>query len=211
VTKLGANSQIDLDAVLDYRTGRNIDQVETVIGDCAHVRSGTVIYTNVSIGSRFETGHNVVIREQNQIGDGFSIWNNSVVDYGCVIGNNVKIHSNCYIAQFTTIEDDVFIAPCVAIANDPHPLCTKCMQGPTIKRGARIGVNVTLLPGITIGEGALIGAGAVVTKDIPANAVAYGNPARVTGTVDDLVCDKELVDRPYLEGRDVISREAKHE
>ncbi len=116
-----------------------------------------------------------------------------------MIGDRVKIHCNVYIAQFTTIEDDVFIAPGVTIANDPHPICTKCMQGPTIRRGARIGVNVTLLPLITIGENALVGAGSVVTADVPAGMLVAGNPARVIGPVDSVECPFGIV-IPYEHG-----------
>lgn len=203
---LGVDHQIDQNVILGYQTGRKIQVVDVVIGSYARIRSGTVIYTNVIIGDYFETGHNVVIREENTIGHHFSIWNNSTVDYGCIIGDNVKIHNNVYVAQYTVIEDDVFLSPGVVIANDPHPICTLCMKGPTIKRGARIGVNVTLLPGIVIGDYALIGAGSVVTKDIPARAVGYGHPAQVVGNVDDLECPLGIVDTPYLEGRDVRSR-----
>ncbi|MGD9030877.1 MAG: acyltransferase, partial [Anaerolineae bacterium] len=151
-------------------------------------------------------GHNVVIREENTIGDGLNIWNSSTIDYGCVIGDSVKIHSNVYVAQFTTLEDDVFLAPGVTIVNDPHPLCGLCMRGPTIKRGARVGANVTLLAHITIGEGVLIGAGSVVTTDIPAHTVAYGNPARPIKAVDELTCPFGLVERPYMNGLDVKAR-----
>jgi len=117
----------------------------------------------------------------------------------------VKIHCNVYVAQFTTIEDDVFLAPGVTIANDPHPICSKCMQGPTIRRGARIGVNVTLLPLITIGENALVGAGSVVTADVPAGMLVAGNPARVIGPVDSLECPFGIV-IPYENGIDVRRR-----
>jgi acetyltransferase-like isoleucine patch superfamily enzyme len=123
-----------------------------------------------------------------------------VVDYGCVIGNGVKIHTGVYVAQFTILEDDVFLAPGVIVTNDIHPGCpesSRCMRGPTVRRGAQVGGNVTLLPYIEIGERALIGAGSVVTKDIPPRAVAYGNPARVVGTIDDLDCDTGLVAKPY--------------
>jgi acetyltransferase-like isoleucine patch superfamily enzyme len=167
-----------------------------------------VIYAGSTIGARLETGHNVVIREENVIGDGLNIWNNSTIDYGCVIGNGVKVHCNVYVAQFTTLEDEVFLAPGVTIANDPHPLCGMCMRGPTIKRRARVGVNVTLLPHVTVGEGALIGAGSVVTRDVPAHCVVYGNPARRAGSVDELGCPYGLVERPYLDGLDVHAREA---
>lgn len=203
---LGSNPKVDPGVLLDYPTGRHIEQRDTVIGDGACIRSNTVIYVAVSIGRGLETGHNVIIREENVIGDNLNIWNNSTIDYGCRIGHNVKIHNNVYIAQYTTIEDDVFLAPGVMIANDPHPLCTKCMRGPTIKRGARIGVNVTLLPEVTIGEHALIGAGCVVTRDVPAMAVVYGNPAQIHGSVDDLTCPKSLVEHPYRNGIDVKSR-----
>jgi acetyltransferase-like isoleucine patch superfamily enzyme len=184
--------KIDEGVVLNYPTGRNIKKVETIIGHGAKIRKGTIIYESSIIGKNLETGHNVVIREENQIGDDFSIWNNSVIDYGCRIGHRVKVHCNVYIAQYTLIEDEVFIAPGVTVANDLHPVCTKCMQGPTIKKRARIGVNVTLLPQITIGEEALVGAGSVVTKDIPPYALVYGNPARVVGDVRDLKCKKNL-------------------
>jgi acetyltransferase-like isoleucine patch superfamily enzyme len=204
---LGRDPRIDEGVILGYDTGREIQLAETIIGDFAVVRSNTVIYCNVTIGDNLETGHNVVIREENTVGDDFRIWNNSTVDYGCQIGHRVRIHSNVYVAQFTTIEDEVFLAPGVMIANDPHPVCTKCMRGPTIKKGARIGINATLLSHIVIGEHALIGAGSVVTEDIPDGMLVYGNPARVIKSIDSLSCPPGIVDRPYLEGRDVRARE----
>lgn len=196
---------IDSNVILGYITGRQISSLTLHIGRDASIRSGTIIYAGTKIGERLETGHNVVIREENSIGDDFEIWSNSIVDYGCQIGNDVKIHSNVYVAQFTQIDDDVFLAPGVTVANDPHPLCGLCMdeQAPKILRGARIGVNVTILPGVTIGEHALIGAGSVVTKDVPARSVFYGNPARMAGFVDDLSCIDERVEWPYINGVDV--------
>lgn len=203
---LGDGHEIDPSVVLGYLTARPISDVALTIGPGARIRSGTVIYAGSSIGAELETGHNVVIREENTIGDHLSIWNGSTIDYGCVIGNGVKIHCNVYVAQLTTLEDDVFLAPGVTIVNDPHPLCGLCMRGPTIKRGARIGANATLLSHITIGEGALIGAGSVVTDDIPARAVAYGNPARPVKSVGELSCPFDTVDRPYVDGLDVRAR-----
>jgi len=159
------------------------------LGPGARLRSGTVIYNGSRIGSRLTTGHHVVIREECELGDDVSIWTNSVIDYGCRIGDRVKIHCNCYVAQFTQIDEDAFLAPGVTIANDLYPRVPgsrDVMSGPHIGAGARIGVNVTLLPFVRIGEGALIGAGSVVTRDIPAGAVAFGSPARPQGTVADL-------------------------
>jgi acetyltransferase-like isoleucine patch superfamily enzyme len=204
---LDDNYTLDPGVVLGYLTGRRITDVRLHIGRDARIRVGTVIYAGTRIGARLETGHNVVIREQNIIGDDLNIWNNSTIDYGCEVGNKVKIHCNVYVAQYTIIEDNVFLAPGVMIANDPHPLCGLCMRGPILKQGARIGVNVTLLSHITIGEGALIGAGSVVTKDIPAYTVAYGNPARPVKSVDELDCPYDKVEHPYENGLDVHTRE----
>jgi acetyltransferase-like isoleucine patch superfamily enzyme len=200
IVEIGDGAQLDPNVILGYRTGRPIADHRLYIGAEALVRSGTVIYGGTRIGMHLQTGHNVIIREENQIGDNFALWNNSTIDYGCRIGNNVKIHANSYIAQFTTIEDDVFMAPGVTIANDIHPGCAfsgRCMRGPTIKRGAQIGVNVTLLPFITIGEGAVIGSGTVVTKDVPPRAVVVGNPGQVIKQASDLRCVTGLTDKPY--------------
>jgi acetyltransferase-like isoleucine patch superfamily enzyme len=199
---------VEFGAILGYMPGRRIASLALSIGPGAHIRSGSVIYAGSRIGSGLETGHNVIIREENTIGNDLSIWNNSTIDYGCTIGDSVKIHCNVYVAQFTTLEDEVFLAPGVIVANDPHPQCGLCMRGPTIKRGAHIGVNATLLSHITIGEGALIGAGSVVTRDIPAHCLAYGNPARPIKSVEELSCPFDLVEAPYLDGVDVRGRAA---
>jgi acetyltransferase-like isoleucine patch superfamily enzyme len=203
---VGVDCAFDPGVIVGYPTGRPIPPKPLILGNHARVRSNSVLYANSIIGAHLETGHNVVIREENIIGDHLSVWNNTVIDYGCIIGSNVRIHSNCYIAQFTTIEDDVFIAPGVSVANDPHPICTLCMKGPTLKKGCRIGVNVTLLPHITIGENAVIGAGSVVTRDVPPNTLAYGNPARARKPVDDLTCQFHLT-VPYINGQDPKTRE----
>jgi acetyltransferase-like isoleucine patch superfamily enzyme len=151
-----------------------------VLGPGARLRSGTVLYDGTTIGRGLQTGHGVVVREACVVGDDVSIWSNSIVDYGCRIGDRVKIHCNCYVAQFTEIESDVFLAPGVTIANDLYPgdrRSAELMAGPRIGSGAQIGVNVTILPFVRIGAGALIGAGSVVTRNIPAAVVAFGNPA----------------------------------
>jgi acetyltransferase-like isoleucine patch superfamily enzyme len=186
---LGDGHEADPNVFLGYLTGRSIEQ------------------SLPTIGAGLQTGHNVVIREENTIGDNLNIWNNSTIDYGCTIGSGVKIHCNVYVAQYTILEDEVFLAPGVTIANDPHPLCGQCLRGPTLKRRARIGVNVTLLPHITIGESALIGAGSVVTQDIPSYAVAYGNPARVHKTIHELECFEGIVEHPYVDGMDVRTQQ----
>jgi acetyltransferase-like isoleucine patch superfamily enzyme len=181
-------SEFDADVIVGYGTGRHAARPFS-IGRDARLRSGTVIYGGSRIGDRLETGHGVVIREGTVIGDDVSIWSHTVVDYGCVIGDRVKIHCNCYVAQFTEIAQDAFLAPGVTIANDLYPglsASAERMEGPRILEGAQIGANVTILPYVTIGEGAMIGAGAVVTKDIPGGMLAYGCPAVPVRRVDGL-------------------------
>lgn len=187
-------ARADEGVAIGYPTSRqHADPI--VLGDGARLRSGTVLYDGSVIGRRLQTGHGVVVREGCLIGDDVAIWSNSVIDYGCRIGSRVKIHCNCYVAQFTDLEHDVFLAPGVTIANDLYPgddRSAELMAGPKIGAGAQIGVNVTILPYVRIGPGALIGAGSVVTRDIPAGAVAFGNPAVVRRAVTDL---------PAVEGR----------
>ena len=197
--RLGEGAIIDDGVTLGYPAARCGDLILS-IGPEARIRSGTIIYSGSSIGRNLETGHYVVVREQNIIGDGVCIWGNSVIDYGCCIGNNVKIHNKVYVAQFTLIEDDAFLAPGVTLANDIHPGCpnaVECMEGPRIKKGAQIGVNACVLPRVVIGENAVIGSGSVVTKDIPPRVVAYGNPAQIVCSIGDLVCTTGLIDKPY--------------
>jgi|SRR5579859_1434913 len=198
--EMGEPTELGPYVIIGQRPRRSIRDLALRLGEGAVLGSGTIIYLGSTIGARLQTGHHTVIREQNTLGNDVSIWSNSVIDYGCQIGNHVKIHTNVYIAQFSVLEDEVFIAPGVSLANDIHPGCPMsgpCMRGPTIKKGAQLGVNVTVVPYVTIGEHALIGSGSVVTHDIPTRAVAYGNPARVMGTIDQLVCSKGFLERPY--------------
>jgi acetyltransferase-like isoleucine patch superfamily enzyme len=185
---------IDMSATLNHVTPRG-HREPLGIGASPSVRSGTVLYAGTLIGERFQAGHNVVIREDVVIGDDVSIWSNAVVDYGCRIGDRVKIHCNCYVAQYTDIEDDVFLAPGVTVANDLFPgdaRSGRVMCGPRICRGAQIGANATLLPYVTIGPGAMVGSGSVVTRDVPAGMIVVGSPARPTRLVADVDIPRAL-------------------
>lgn len=187
--EIGEEAHIDDGVILGYLTARQIPTRVLTIGRAPLIRSGSVLYAGSTIGAGLETGHNVVIREENRIGDELRIWNSSTIDYGCTIGNRVKIHTNCYVAQFTTLEDDVFLAPGVTIANDKYPGWEDApvgLIGPRIRKGAQIGVNVTILPGVEIGPGALVGSGAVVTRDVPGGSVVVGNPAMPVRTIEEL-------------------------
>jgi acetyltransferase-like isoleucine patch superfamily enzyme len=202
--EVGSGLNADSQVILGYPPARPV-QGPLVIGPDARVRSGTVLYAGSVIGARFESGHNVVVREQCRIGNDVCLWSGTVIDYGCRLGHSVKVHCNCYVAQFTDIGDDAFLAPGVTIANDLYPgdsASAAVMSGPSIGAGAQIGVNVTILPFVRIGAGALIGAGATVTRDVPERAVAYGNPAVVHGSVDQLA----RIDSRVQEADGAVSR-----
>lgn len=194
---VGRGLNADVDVVLGYVSTRSTSE-KLRIGSDARLRSGTVLYLGSTIGDGFETGHHVVVREDNLIGDRVSVWSNSVVDYGCVVGDRVKIHSNCYVAQFTELGDGVFLAPGVTITNDLYPGVpgsAERMRGPRIDAGTQIGANATILPYVHIGAGALIGAGAVVTRDIPGGILAYGSPAVAVRPVEELEDEVAIVGR----------------
>lgn len=183
---VGEGTIVEIGAILNYPTGRRIEAGPTRLGAQCRIRTGTVIYTAVTIGDRFQSGHGCVIREENVIGDDVNLWSHSCVDYGCRIGHRVRLHNNVYIAQFTVIEDDVFVGPGVTVANDKYPPDDRHLVGPTIRRFAKIGAGAVLLPGVEIGDNALVGAGAVVTRNVPPGRVVVGNPARVAGETDAL-------------------------
>ena len=172
------------------------------IGRAARIRDGSTIDDGARIGDRFETGQNVLIGEDTVIGDDCQIENNTIIEVGCTLGDRVRVQANCFVAAFTTIEDDVTIGPGVGLANDPHPGSANhaCMRGPTIERGAQIGMNATILPFVTIGERSVVGAGSVVTRAVPAELVVAGNPARVLKSISQVTCPLDLQPGEYLDG-----------
>ena len=162
----------------------NSEIPRTTVEEDARVRSGTVIYAGCSIGQRSSIGHNTVVRDNTHIGHDTYIGSLVSIEGETVIGNFVGIQTQCYITRFCRIDDYTFIAPRFAGANDPFMTHRrsghgKALKGFTTDKYVRIGINVTALPGVHFGEGSIVGAGSLVTKDVPPYKIVYGSPARI--------------------------------
>jgi acetyltransferase-like isoleucine patch superfamily enzyme len=187
---LGEASHVDEFVLLGIAPrGYQSGDLETDIGVGAVIRSHTVIYAGNIIGTHFQTGHGVMIRELNQIGNHVSVGTHSIIEHHVQIGNNVRIHSNAFIPEFSVLEEGAWVGPNVVFTNALYPLSPEAkanLHGPRLQSGAKIGANATLLPGVVIGRDALIGAGSVVVRDVPAGKVVVGNPARVVREIREL-------------------------
>jgi acetyltransferase-like isoleucine patch superfamily enzyme len=159
------------------------------LGPGTIVSTGAVVFAGTSVGERVIVGDQACVRERCTIGDDVVIGRGSLVENDTSVGALTKIQAHAYITAYSVLEDNVFIAPCVVTTNDNFMGRTEkrhdLVKGPTIRRGARIGGGVVLLPGIEVGEEAFVGAGAVVIRDVPARALVVGNPARQIREVPD--------------------------
>ena len=186
--QLGDGAHVGAFCILG-ETPQNSNEAPLVIGELAVIRSHTVIYAGSTIGAGFQTGHNVLLREDNAIGHHVSIGTGTVVEHHVKIGNNVRLHSQVFVPEFSILEDDCWLGPNVVITNARYPRSPGVkddLKGAHIRQHAKIGANATLLPGVTIGLHALVGAGAVVTGNVPDYAVVVGNPARIIKDIREL-------------------------
>ena len=186
---LGANFRIDDFVIIGVaRRESQPGEIATSIGPNAIIRSHSVIYAGNHIGANFQTGHSVVIRECNEIGDDVSIGTHSNIEHHVKIGNRVRVHSRVFIPEYSVLEDDTWVGPGSVFTNDLYPPSGSVpnLKGPHLMPRARIGANVTLLPGVTVGRNAVVGAGAVVVRDVPDGKVVVGNPARIIKDVSGL-------------------------
>src|SRR4051794_18253328 len=155
----------------------------TVLSTGAVVFAGSKLVAGCIVGDHACAGVRVTIADDVVVGRG------ALVENDTTIGSGTRIQAEAYATAYSTVEEDVFIAPCVVTTNDNFMGRTEkrkaLMKGPTIRRGARVGGGAILCPGVEIGEEAFVGAGAVVTKDVPARKVVVGSPARVLRDVND--------------------------
>jgi acetyltransferase-like isoleucine patch superfamily enzyme len=153
------------------------------LGEGTIVSTGAIVFAGTRVGARVILGDQSCVRERVTIGDDVVLGRGSLIENDTTVGALTKIQAGAYITAYSTLEDNVFIAPCVVTTNDNYMGRTEKrheqVRGPTIRRGARVGGGAVLCPGIEVGEEAFVGAGAVVTKDVPPHTLVVGNPARV--------------------------------
>jgi acetyltransferase-like isoleucine patch superfamily enzyme len=200
--KLGRGSFVGAQCILGerlgaYRSDPAYVNAQTVIGPGSTIRSGTIIYAGCRMGKNFATGHRACIREESIFGDNCSFGTMSQSDGQIKVGNNCRFHNNVFISTFTTTEDNVHFYPMSCTVDSMHPPCQKGRRGPYLEAGVIVGAKVLILPGVRIKAGAVIAGASVVSRDVPANMVAAGVPARVIKKKSEVRC--HLEDRPAYE------------
>ena len=189
-TVVGDGVRIDDHATLGKRPMRAANSATTKeqelpplsVGEACIVGTGVVLYRGAAIESKVLMADLCTVRENVSIGRGTIVGRGVTVENFCTIGRFCKLESECYITAYSTLEDRVFIAPGVVTSNDNYVGRTaerfKHFKGVTVKKGGRIGAGSVILPGIVIGEDALVAAGSVVTHDVPPRTIVLGKPAR---------------------------------
>lgn len=173
------------------------DVLATHIGDDCVIRSHSVVYAGAATGSGLRTGNHVTIRERARIGHDVQIGTYSEIRDEVVLGDHCRLQSGVGLAPGTVVEEFVWIFPRTIAVDDPHPPSDTCIRPPTIRRYAVVGSMVTLMPGVEVGEHALVGAMALVTRDVAAETIVVGAPAKVVGSTRDVRCDHGQLDAVY--------------
>lgn len=177
--KIGSGSKIG--SHCDIGVFSNMASENTlVIGEDSHIRSHSILYIGSSFGRALTTGHRVTIRENTISGINFQVGTLGDIQGDCVIGDYVRLHSNVHVGKSSKIGNFVWIFPFVVLTNDPHPPSDVC-KGVTIGDFAVIATMSTILPGIHISEGALVGAQSLVNRDVSPDTIVAGVPAKVIG------------------------------
>ena len=174
---IGAGTVIGSHCEIGHPTHNLSDGGILKIGKNSYIRSHSIFYEGSSFGDNLVTGHRVTVREKTKAGKAFQIGTLSDIQGHCEIGDFVKFHSNVHIGQHSKIKNYVWIFPYVVLTNDPHPP-SDVMMGVTVEDYVAIATMSVILPGVTVKEGALVGAHSSVARDVEPNTVVAGSPAK---------------------------------
>lgn len=166
------------------------------IGRDSIIRSGSILYAGSTFGEGFETGHKVCIREYSEFGEHCRVGTFCDIQGYVQVGCYCRFHSNVFVAQMSIIKDYVWLFPHAVLTNDPHPP-SDCIQGPTIEEYAVVGAGAIIISRVRIGRDSLVGAQALVNKDVPPYTVVVGVPAKVLCSVHDIKCKEGRLEKPY--------------
>jgi acetyltransferase-like isoleucine patch superfamily enzyme len=194
-SRIGDNVRIDDNVVVGKQPARAKRSIfrdkdkpkipPATVGQNCIIGAQAVIYAGSALADDVFVADLATVRENVTIGNNTIVGRNVTIENFCTIGSKCKLETNCYITAYSTIEDFCFIAPMVTTTNDNYLGRTKerfkHFKGVMVRRGGRIGAGAVILPGIEIGEDAVVGAGAVVTKNVPARTVVVGVPAKYFG------------------------------
>ena len=199
-TIIGHPDRDSYGAAGDIRSGEG-----ATIGDDSVIRAGAIVYEQVVLGNRTQLGHGAVVRERSTVGDGTIVGTNAVVEFESVIGTGVMLHSGVCTSERCKIEDRVWISPNVVMTGGRQMLGSAVRGGTAtkeqlqadedrliegkysvvIRKDVRVGAGALILSGVTIGEGSVVAAGAVVDRDVPPGVVVAGNPAMPIRRIND--------------------------
>jgi len=195
-TAIGDNVRIDDGAVIGKTPMRAANSATTkeqelagcIIGPNCILGANVVVYRGCAVGAKVLIADLATVRENVTIGDFTIVGRGVAIENFCTVGRYCKLETNVYLCAYSTIEDRVFVAPCVATSNDNYMGRSeerfKHFKGVTVRKGGRIGVNSTILPGKVIGADSQVGASSLVTRDTPEGKIVAGHPAKVWRDVD---------------------------
>ena len=182
---IGENTIIEENVIIgmQYHPDCGIAQ----IGENSILRAGTIIYGDVKIGKYFQSGHYTVIRGRVEMGDYCTITNGAVIEGMVKMGDSVRLMSHCYVSSRTVFENRIVCGPNVTFLNEKRPgRVEEETKGAYIEDDVMIGGGSVILPGVRIGAGSFVAAGAVVTKDVPPKSMVMGFPARFSPLPEEL-------------------------
>ena len=202
-TEIGRGSFIGNHVILGerlapfYNDPKSYQNPKLVLGEECIIRSKSVLYAGSRFGDNFQTGCHVSIRERNTFGKACMFGTMCQTECDVTVGDFTRMVNSVEIGKNAKIGSYVWIYAFALLADDLHPPCGRCQRTATIEDYAIIGPHSVIMPKLTIGRGALVGAHSLVTKDVPADVLVMGSPARIIQSTHDIQCKEKEARKHY--------------